>query len=159
MKNKITDLLAAQIPELSREEISQMIEIPPKQDMGDYAFPCFKLAKVYRKAPPLIAGEILEKIGHPSFLSEIKTAGAYLNFYIDKEQYAASLINAYRSTAEYGSSEIGKGKTICIDYSSPNVAKNFHIGHLRTTIIGNSLYHIFTKLGYRVVRINHLPLR
>ena len=156
MKNKITDLLAAQIPELSREEISQMIEIPPKQDMGDYAFPCFKLAKTYRKAPPLIAGEILEKIGHPSFLSEIKTAGAYLNFYIDKEQYASSLIDAYRSTTEYGSSEIGKGKTICIDYSSPNVAKNFHIGHLRTTIIGNSLYHIFTKLGYRVVRINHL---
>ena len=156
LKNKITDLLAAQIPELSREEISQMIEIPPKQDMGDYAFPCFKLAKTYRKAPPLIAGEILEKIGHPSFLSEIKTAGAYLNFYIDKEQYASSLIDAYRSTTEYGSSEIGKGKTICIDYSSPNVAKNFHIGHLRTTIIGNSLYHIFTKLGYRVVRINHL---
>ena len=156
MKNKITDLLAAQIPDLSRDEISQMIEIPPKQDMGDYAFPCFKLAKVYRKAPPLIAAEILEKIGHPSFLSEIKTAGAYLNFYIDKEQYAASLIDAYRSTAEFGSSEIGKGKTICIDYSSPNVAKNFHIGHLRTTIIGNSLYHIFTKLGYRVVRINHL---
>lgn len=156
MKNKITDLLAAQIPDLSRDEISQMIEIPPKQDMGDYAFPCFKLAKVYRKAPPLIAAEILEKIGHPSFLSEIKTAGAYLNFYIDKEQYAASLIDAYRSTTEFGSSEIGKGKTICIDYSSPNVAKNFHIGHLRTTIIGNSLYHIFTKLGYRVVRINHL---
>ena len=156
MKNKITDLLAAQIPELSREEISQMIEIPPKQDMGDYAFPCFKLAKLYRKAPPLIAGEILEKISQPSFLSEIRTVGAYLNFYIDKEQYAASLIDAFRSSPAFGSSEIGKGKTICIDYSSPNVAKNFHIGHLRTTIIGNSLYHIFTKLGYRVVRINHL---
>ena len=156
MKNKITDLLAAQIPELSREEIAGMLEIPPRQDMGDYAFPCFKLAKLYRKAPQAIADDLLEKVGHPSYLSEIRTAGAYLNFYIDKAQYAAALLDTYRSVPEFGSSEIGKGKTICIDYSSPNVAKNFHIGHLRTTIIGNSLYKIFSKLGYKVVRINHL---
>lgn len=156
MKNKITDLLAAQIPELSREEIAGMLEIPPRQDMGDYAFPCFKLAKIFRKAPQAIAADLLEKVGHPSYLSEIRTAGAYLNFYIDKAQYAAALLDTYRSVPEFGSSEIGKGKTICIDYSSPNVAKNFHIGHLRTTIIGNSLYKIFSKLGYKVVRINHL---
>lgn len=156
LKNKIIDLLSAQIPDLSREELSQMIEIPPRADMGDYAFPCFKLAKLYRKAPPMIAGELLEKIGHPSFLSEIKTAGAYLNFYVDKAQYAEQIIRAFRASEEYGRSSIGEGKTICIDYSSPNVAKNFHIGHLRTTIIGNSLYKILSKLGYRVIRINHL---
>ena len=156
MKNKIIDLLSAQIPDLTREEISQMVEIPPKTEMGDFAFPCFKLAKIYHKAPPLIAGEILEKIGKPSFLSEVRTAGAYLNFYVDKAQYAQQIIDAFRSCDDYGRSDIGEGKTICIDYSSPNVAKNFHIGHLRTTIIGNSLYKILSKLGYRVVRINHL---
>lgn len=156
MKNQIVNLLSQNIDVLSSEEISQLIETPPKPEMGDFAFPCFRLAKSYHKAPPMIAQDLKDAIGDQAFLSEIKVIGGYLNFYVDKAQYAHQIIDKYNSTDNYGHSEQGEGKTICIDYSSPNVAKNFHVGHLRTTIIGNSLYKIFTKLGYKVVRINHL---
>lgn len=156
MKNQIVNLLSQNIEVLTSEEISQLIEIPPKPEMGDFAFPCFRLAKSYRKAPPMIAQDLKESIGDQAFLSEIKVVGGYLNFYVDKAQYAQQIIDKYSNATDYGCSDQGKDKTICIDYSSPNVAKNFHVGHLRTTIIGNSLYKIFSKLGYKVVRINHL---
>ena len=156
MKNQIVNLLSQNIEVLSSEEISQLIEIPPKPEMGDFAFPCFRLAKSYHKAPPIIAQDLKESIGNQAFLSEIKVVGGYLNFYVDKAQYAQQIIDKYNNATDYGCSDQGKDKTICIDYSSPNVAKNFHVGHLRTTIIGNSLYKIFSKLGYKVVRINHL---
>ena len=156
MKNQIVNLLSQNIEVLTSEEISQLIEIPPKPEMGDFAFPCFRLAKSYHKAPPMIAQDLKESIGDQAFLSEIKVVGGYLNFYVDKAQYAQQIIDKYNNTTDYGCSDQGKDKTICIDYSSPNVAKNFHVGHLRTTIIGNSLYKIFSKLGYKVVRINHL---
>lgn len=156
MKNQIVNLLSQNIEVLTSEEISQLIEIPPKSEMGDFAFPCFRLAKSYRKAPPMIAQDLKESIGDQAFLSEIKVVGGYLNFYVDKAQYAQQIIDKYTNVTDYGCSDQGKDKTICIDYSSPNVAKNFHVGHLRTTIIGNSLYKIFSKLGYKVVRINHL---
>ena len=156
MKNQIVNLLSQNIDVLTSEEISQLIEIPPKPEMGDFAFPCFRLAKSYHKAPPMIAQDLKDAIGDQPFLSEIKVIGGYLNFYVDKAQYAHQIVEKYMNAEHYGASDLGKGKTICIDYSSPNVAKNFHVGHLRTTIIGNSLYKIFTKLGYKVVRINHL---
>lgn len=156
MKNKIIDLLVQYIPELERTELENAVEIPPKTDMGDFAFPCFKLAKTFRKAPPMIAKELSEKIEKPDFLSEIKVMGGYLNFFVDKSQYAKMIVDTYLNSESYGSSDEGNGKTICIDYSSPNVAKNFHVGHLRTTIIGNSINNIYKKLGYEVVRINHL---
>ena len=156
MKNQIVNLLSQNIEVLTSEEISQLIEIPPKPEMGDFAFPCFCLAKSYHKAPPMIAQDLKESIGNQAFLSEIKVVGGYLNFYVDKAQYAQQIIDKYNNATDYGCSDQGKDKTICIDYSSPNVAKNFHVGHLRTTIIGNSLYKIFSKLGYKVVRINHL---
>ena len=156
MKNQIVNLLSQNIEVLTSEEISQLIEIPPKPEMGDFAFPCFRLAKSYHKAPPMIAQGLKESIGDQTFLSEIKVVGGYLNFYVDKAQYAQQIIDKYNNATDYGCSDQGKDKTICIDYSSPNVAKNFHVGHLRTTIIGNSLYKIFSKLGYKVVRINHL---
>lgn len=156
MKNQIVNLLSQNIEVLTSEEISQLIEIPPKPEMGDFAFPCFRLAKSYHKAPPMIAQDLKESIGDQTFLSEIKVVGGYLNFYVDKAQYAQQIIDKYNNATDYGCSDQGKDKTICIDYSSPNVAKNFHVGHLRTTIIGNSLYKIFSKLGYKVVRINHL---
>ena len=156
MKNQIVNLLSQNIDVLSSEEISQLIEIPPKPEMGDFAFPCFRLAKSYHKAPPMIAQDLKESIGDQAFLSEIKVVGGYLNFYVDKAQYAQQIVDKYNNATDYGCSDQGKDKTICIDYSSPNVAKNFHVGHLRTTIIGNSLYKIFSKLGYKVVRINHL---
>ena len=156
MKNQIVNLLSQNIEVLTSEEISQLIEIPPKPEMGDFAFPCFRLAKSYHKAPPMIAQDLKESIGDQAFLSEIKVVGGYLNFYVYKAQYAQQIIDKYNNATDYGCSDQGKDKTICIDYSSPNVAKNFHVGHLRTTIIGNSLYKIFSKLGYKVVRINHL---
>ena len=156
MKNKIADLLGQQIPELSNEEILPLLEIPPKSDMGDFAFPCFRLAKIYHKAPPMIAQDLVNAIGNQPFLSEVKAVGGFLNFYVNKEQFAHQIIEKYMSDSNYGGSAEGDGKTVCIDYSSPNVAKNFHVGHLRTTIIGNSLYKIYSKLGYHVERINHL---
>ena len=156
MKNKVIDLLAQYIDGLSKEEIAAAIEIPPKSDMGDFAFPCFKLAKVYRKAPPMIAQELQSKIEQPDFLSEIRVVGGYLNFFVDKSQFSKQIVDNYLKATDFGSSTEGNGKTICIDYSSPNVAKNFHVGHLRTTIIGNSINNIYRKLGYNVVRINHL---
>ena len=156
MKNRIIDLLSENINDLSKEAIAEMIEVPPKSDMGDFAFPCFQLAKVYRKAPPLIAQELKEKISKADFLDKIEVQGGYLNFFVDKIQFSKQIVDNYYHHPHYGASDEGFGKTICIDYSSPNVAKNFHVGHLRTTIIGNSLYKIFSKLGYDVVRINHL---
>ena len=156
MKNMIVDLLASHIESMEADEINGLLEIPPKADMGDFAFPCFKLAKVFRKAPPLIAQDIKEQIGCPEFLSRVECMGGYLNFFVDKAMYAKQIVEKYKAAEDYGHSDEGEGKTICIDYSSPNVAKNFHIGHLRTTIIGNSLHNIFKKLGYKVERINHL---
>ena len=125
--------------------------------MGDYAFPCFKLAKVYRKAPNLIAEDIKKEIIDKNYtiFSKIENVGGYINFFFSKELFAKQIMDTI-SEEDFGSSDEGKGKTICIDYSSPNVAKNFHVGHLRTTIIGNSLYKIYSKLGYHVERINHL---
>ena len=155
MKNKIIDLLAAQIEGMSKEDISATIEIPPKPEMGDFAFPCFRLAKTMHKAPNMIAADIKEAIGDVDFIEKIDVAGAYLNFYIKKDVFVKTMIEA-ANTDDFGKSDIGEGQTICIDYSSPNVAKNFHVGHLRTTIIGNSLYKIFSKLGYNAIRINHL---
>ena len=154
MKEKIISLLDQTIEELDKDKISDILEIPPKEDMGDFAFPCFQLAKIFRKAPNMIAQEIAEKIPESDDLSKVEAAGPYVNFYVNKEVFVNEVLGKVQKG--YGSSDIGKGKTICIDYSSPNVAKNFHVGHLRTTIIGNSLYHIFTKLGYHVERINHL---
>lgn len=155
MKNKIIDLLAAQIEGMSKEDISATIEIPPKPEMGDFAFPCFRLAKTMHKAPNMIAADIKEAIGDVDYLDRIEVKGAYLNFFVKTEVFVKSMIEAANSE-NFGGSDIGEGKNICLDYSSPNVAKNFHVGHLRTTIIGNSLYNIFSKLGYNAIRINHL---
>ncbi len=155
MKSKIVDLLEAQVEGLRRDDIESLIEVPPKPELGDFAFPCFRLAKTMHKAPQMIAADIKEAIGDVDFLEKIEVAGAYLNFYIDKSIYVKTMVQA-AMTENFGASDEGAGQTICIDYSSPNVAKNFHVGHLRTTIIGNSLYKIYSKLGYHVERINHL---
>lgn len=155
MKQKIINLLEKNVEGLNREEISALIEIPPKPELGDFAFPCFRLAKTMRKAPQMIAADIKEAIGDVDFLQDISVQGAYLNFFIKKEIFVKTMVEA-ASAENFGGSTVGEGKTICIDYSSPNVAKNFHVGHLRTTIIGNSLYKIYSKLGYDVKRINHL---
>ena len=154
MKTKVIDIIA-KAANLDTETVSNLIEIPPKADMGDYAFPCFQLAKTLRKAPPMIATDIAQAIGEQDIIERLEVKGAYLNFFLKKEMFVKDMVE--KSTAvNFGSSAIGEGKSICIDYSSPNVAKNFHVGHLRTTIIGNALYKIYSKLGYKVERINHL---
>ena len=155
MKDKIVKLLDDAIEVLNAEQISELLEQPPKKEMGDYAFPCFRLAKELHKAPPLIAKDIADSLEKADFVEKVEVLGAYINFFLNKDQFASTVVSNSISDS-FGSSEIGKGKTICIDYSSPNVAKNFHVGHLRTTVIGNSLYKIYSKLGYKVERINHL---
>ncbi len=156
MKEQIASIISKNVEGLSTEDILSLLEVPPKPELGDYAFPCFRLAKTMKKAPNLIAEDLKTAIsGSLDFIDHIQIQGAYCNFFIKKDIFVKSMLQAAKQE-NFGSSDIGNGQSICIDYSSPNVAKNFHVGHLRTTIIGNSLYKIFSKLGYTVHRINHL---
>ena len=134
-------------------QIAGLMEIPPDPTMGDYAFPCFRLAKPLRKAPPIIAQALCAAIDEPR-TAQAQVAGGYLNFRLNRENFARQTLEAI--TPRYGASEEGAGKTICLDYSSINIAKRFHIGHLSTTMIGHSLKRIYDFLGYRTVGINHL---
>lgn len=153
---EIAKMLAA-AAEIPVEDAAAAVEVPANKAMGDYAFPCFRLAKVFRKAPPLIAQELAAKLGKPAFLSKIEVVGAYVNFFLDKGVYAEQVLcRVLREKESYGKSDAGKGKTIVIDYSSPNIAKPFHVGHLRSTVIGNAIYKIYEALGYHCVGINHL---
>ena len=143
--------------EIEQNEIEGYIEIPKDQNNGDYAFPCFRLAKTLKKAPQAIAEEIKEKIEiDNNVIERIEVLGGYINFYINKKLLAKEVLEEIANKKEYGKSEIGKGKNIIVEYSSPNIAKPFHIGHLRTTLIGNSLYRIYKYLGYNTTGINHL---
>ena len=156
-KVSIANCLKEKIEELSLDEILGLIEIPPNKDMGDYAFPCFKLAKVFRKAPNMIASELSETIEAKGDISKVMPMGGYVNFFIDKSKLANNVINDVLTQKDtYGHGNMGEGKTVVIDFSSPNIAKPFHIGHIRTTVIGNSLYKIYDSQGYDTVRINHL---
>ena len=142
---------------VDEKELEEYIEIPPNSDLGDFAFPCFKLAKELRKAPPAIASEIKEKITLDNVIDRVDVVGGYLNFFTNKAGFVKTVLtDALEKGENYGKSNIGAGKTIVIDYSSPNIAKPFHIGHLRTTVIGGALYKMYKFLGYNVVGINHL---
>ena len=156
-KVAVATCLKEHIEELTLEEITALIEVPPNKDMGDFAFPCFKLAKVFRKAPNMIAAELSEKIEAKGVISNVTPLGGYINFFVNKSQLAETVIKDVLTKKEkYGHSYLGKDKTIVIDFSSPNIAKPFHIGHIRTTVIGNALYKIYDSQGYNTVRINHL---
>lgn len=148
----------AEVVQLDKNELMQYIEIPPNAELGDYAFPCFKLAKTLRKAPPMIATEIKENIAiDGKIIEKIDVVGGYLNIYINKETLIKTTLGEVASKKEeYGSSNLGDGKNVVIEYSSPNIAKPFHIGHLRTTVIGGALYKIYKFLGYNVIGINYL---
>ena len=142
---------------LNEEEIYGYIEVPPNKEMGDYAFPCFKLARELKKAPNIIAEELKEKISEDDVVSKVEIAGGYLNFFINPEVIVKEVLNNINQMQDrYGSSDEGKGKNVVIDYSSPNIAKPFHIGHLRTTIIGQALYNIYEYMGYNSIGVNHL---
>ena len=156
-KIEVAKSLKEKIEDLSLEEIVGLIEIPPNSEMGDYAFPCFRLAKVFRKAPNMIAADLAESIEAKDAISKVEPAGGYVNFFVNKSQLAKNVINDVLTQGKkYGHSELGKDKTVVIDFSSPNIAKPFHIGHIRTTVIGNALYKIYDSQGYNTVRVNHL---
>lgn len=148
----------SEVTNIDKEELKTYIEIPPNSDLGDYAFPCFKLAKSLRKAPPVIASEIKEAIKlDDGSIEKIEIVGGYLNIYINKASLAETVLKDVAQKQEkYGSSNIGMGKNVVIDYSAPNIAKPFHIGHLRSTVIGGALYKIYNFLGYNSVGINYL---
>ena len=142
---------------VEQDEIYEMIALPPNLDMGDYALPCFKFAKVLRKSPVMIAEQLKNELQTDSVVSEITAVNGYLNFKINKASFAKETLDKILSQGDsYGASNEGNGKTVCIDYSSINIAKPFHIGHLSTTVLGGALYRIFKYLGYETVGINHL---
>ncbi|MBQ6240597.1 MAG: arginine--tRNA ligase [Firmicutes bacterium] len=156
VKEHIAGLLQQKLPTLDQETILSMLEIPPEKEMGDYAFPCFRLAKEMRKAPALIAKDTAEALAGEELLESVQAVGPYLNMRVNKAAVVQIVTEEYTSGSPFGSSDEGKGKTIVLDYSSINVAKPFHVGHLRTTVIGNSLHKIYRYLGYDTVRINYL---
>lgn len=148
---------AINLDDIKEEDIYKYIEIPPNKDMGDYAFPCFNLAKTLRKAPPVIANDIKEKLVLDENIDNVQVVGGYLNFYINKLKISEIVLNEINDKGvNFGSSSLGQGKNIIVEYSSPNIAKPFHIGHLRNTVIGSALYNIYKFLGYNVTGINHL---
>lgn len=144
------------VDSLTQEQVYNMMETPPNPAMGDIAFPCFQLAKALRKAPPMIAAELTEQInGAP--LKEVKAVGPYVNLFLDQETVAQQVISTVLSQGKaYGDSDLGQGRHVPIDLSSPNIAKPFSMGHLRSTVIGNAIANIMEKQGYKPVRINHL---
>ena len=155
-KKIIADSIA-KVVEMDSEVLYTFLEVPKDSINGDYAFPCFKLASKLHKAPEVIARDIKEKMVLDSnFIERVDVISGYLNFFINKMTIAKVVINEFRDKDEYGKSDIGNGKNIVIDYSAPNIAKPFHIGHLRSTVIGGALYKIYKYLGYNTIGINHL---
>ena len=153
---EIIKIISRQV-DLPDKEIRALVEVPPDEKLGDYAFPCFILSKKLGEVPDQIATELASRLTTTELIQEIYSMGPYVNFKVDKSKLAEFVLTQiFDQEDDYGSDRIGKGKTIVIDFSSPNIAKPFGVGHLRTTVIGNALYHIFKKLGFSVVRINHL---
>lgn len=156
-KKEIAEIIAKNLDGLTEDEIKSMIEIPQDQSMGDYAFPCFRLAKTMRKAPNLIAAELAEKLQGEKIFSEVSPVNAYVNMFVSREEMMKSTVSEVLEEKEnFGRSDIGGNKKVIVEFSSPNIAKPFHIGHIRSTVIGNSLSKIYDALGYDVFKINHL---
>lgn len=155
-KEHVIDKLA-ELTGLEKAVIENSVEIPPEEKMGDLAFPCFPLARVMRKAPPLIAQELSQKFVADEAIDKVEAVGGYLNFFFNRAEFEKETINAIKaSDGNWGTSEMGEGKTVLVEYSSPNIAKPFHIGHLFSTAVGNSLARIYKHLGYNVQSLNHL---
>ncbi len=155
-KQTIAELLHTQLADVSVDQIYEQLEIPKHSDMGDYAFPTFRLAKVFRKAPQAIATDLVAKLPTESF-EKIEAVGGYINFTINPSEFAKAVIPVVHAEADdYGKSDLGAGKTVVVEYSSVNIAKPFHIGHIRSTMIGHSLRQIYDALGFNTVAINHL---
>lgn len=155
-KIEIANLIKNQIEDLSKEEIIDLIEIPPEEGMGDFAFPCFKLAKIFRKSPNIIAEELASKIEKKDFLEKIENKGSYINFFIDSFVIISQVKEKVMTEKENYCKKGENHKNIVVEYSSPNIAKPFHIGHIRTTVIGHFLDNLFRYQGYNVTSVNHL---
>ena len=164
--NEIKKYLAEQIHkvltnkyslEITVDEILTSLEKPKDDNMGDIALPCFKFAKLLRNSPMNIANEITENLEIDNRISKTEVISGYINFYANSEQLCETILENIISKGDnYGFVNIGKGRNVTIDYSSPNIAKPFHLGHFRTTIIGRTLYNLYNELGYKSVGINHL---
>ena len=155
-KELIASELAKVIEGLDQETILNLLEQPKSSDLGDIAFPAFSLAKIERKAPQAIAADIAEKIDASHFEKVVAT-GPYVNFFLDKSQISDQVIKAViQAGAAYGQQEEGQGANVTIDLSSPNIAKPFSVGHLRSTVIGDAISNIYKKMGYNTIKINHL---
>lgn len=156
-KESIAKTLAANIDVLSYDEILVLVEHPKNTEMGDYAFPCFKLAKAFKKAPNVIAEELVLKVNNNELFSKVEAIAGFLNFTVNAEHFAKNIIEEVLSLeSKYGASDIGANKKTIVEYSSVNIAKPFHMGHIRSTMIGESLHRIYKFLGYDTVAINHL---
>lgn len=155
---KVIAYKISKVIDIDEKEIEDYIEIPSNKEMGDYSFPCFRLAKVLKKSPQIIAEELKEKlIFENEEIIKVEVVNGYLNFFINNLQLVKEVLKEIDEKKDkYGSSDMGKGKNVVVDYSSPNIAKPFHIGHLRSTVIGNSLYKTYKFLGYNCIGINHL---
>lgn len=155
-KTEIAKKIGKQI-DMEHDKIMGLIEIPPQTNMGDYAFPCFQLAKVMRKSPNMIAAELSGKVQPDGIVEKAEAAGGYLNFFVNRKEYIRQLIGEILlKGGEYGSSEDGKGKNVIVEFSSVNVAKPFHVGHLFNTMLGNALEKVYRHSGYNTIKINHL---
>ena len=142
---------------LTMDELRDMIEIPADEAMGDFALPCFKFAKTMHKAPQMIAADIAAKVGDNDCFDKVEQVNAYVNFFINRAHFAGEVVNEVIELADdYGKSNVGEGKKVIVEYSSPNIAKPFHIGHIRSTVIGNAIYNLYKEIGYDAIRINYL---
>lgn len=156
-KERIAEGLNGLIESLDQTELKDMLEVPPNSELGDFAFPCFKLARIYRKAPHVIAEDLAKRFGDRDYLESVTEAGGYVNFKISKEIYVRDVLkNIFTEKDRFGSSDEGVGKRVIVEFSSPNIAKPFHIGHIRTTVIGNAINKIYKFLGYETISVNHL---
>ena len=154
---KIVDWLAGQT-EMAAAEMDAWLEVPPQAALGDYAFPCFRLAKTRRQAPAKIAAELADAAQNDlDWLERVEALGGYLNFFLDRSAYISKVVSdVLQQEKPLGQSDEGVGKKVIVEYSSPNIAKPFHVGHAFTTILGNALYRIYDRLGYQTIRMNHL---
>lgn len=156
-RSLIGEIISNEIGEIENLDVASLIEVPTDEKMGDYAFPCFRLAKEFRKAPDAIAAEIAERLQKNPMFESVENVNAYVNIKIKRTDFIKDVIeDAVLKGDSFTKSNEGEGKKVLVDYSSPNIAKPFHIGHIRSTVIGNALYLIYKNLGYDVVRINHL---
>ena len=153
----IAGIIGPAAGEIPAGELREMVETPTESKLGDYAFPCFRLAKEMRKAPHIIAKEIAEKIADNDLFTKVENVNAYVNMFLNREHFIKNVLSeAVQKKEKYGRNDEGKGKKAIVEYSAPNIAKPFHIGHIRSTVIGNSIYKIYDFMGYDTVRVNHL---